>query len=141
MWGSSPSRWCRGLHEARLADARLAGEQHDLALAILGSLPAVGQEVDLLLAADNRREGRDAVHGLEAALGPARPEHPPSAERPGETLQGVAAEVGILEQTADQAAGALRDYHSTRLGHRLQAGGEVGRLADHCLLLGRPHPD
>ena len=75
------------LHEPGFADAGLAAEQHDLALAFLGPLPAVEQESDLLLAADQRREGAGA-QGLEAALGPARAEHPPGPDRLGKPLTG-----------------------------------------------------
>ena len=42
--------------EARLADAGLAGQQHHLALAVLGPLPAVEQHAELVLAPDQRRE-------------------------------------------------------------------------------------
>jgi hypothetical protein len=38
--------------DARLADAGLAGDQHDLAVSRLGTRPAPQQQVDFLLAAD-----------------------------------------------------------------------------------------
>ena len=38
--------------DARLADAGLAGDQHDLAVSRLGARPAPQQEVDFLFATD-----------------------------------------------------------------------------------------
>ena len=52
--------------EARLADAGLSREQHDLALAVSGLLPAPQQQGELLLAADERREALP-VQRLEPA--------------------------------------------------------------------------
>src|SRR4051812_42491863 len=54
--------------QARLADAGLAREQHDLALAVLRVLPPVEQQAQLVLAADQRRGGA-GLPGVEAALG------------------------------------------------------------------------
>ncbi len=54
------------LDDARLADARLAREQHYLAFAFLCSLPSLKQESDLGLAADKWRQV-GAVQRLEAA--------------------------------------------------------------------------
>jgi hypothetical protein len=44
--------FAQGAHEARLADAGLAREEHDLALALFGPLPALQQQRQLLLATD-----------------------------------------------------------------------------------------
>ena len=62
--------------EPRLADAGLAAEQDDLALALLGALPAVEQQRDLVLPAHQRREPGTA-QGLEAALGRTLADHAP----------------------------------------------------------------
>src|SRR5580700_1372380 len=50
----------------RLADAGLARDQHNLAVAGLGALPAPQQEIDLLVAADQRGQ-RGCAPRLEAA--------------------------------------------------------------------------
>src|SRR5207247_243022 len=42
------------LGDARLADAGLAGEQHDPTLAGLGLIPTAQQQIDLFLPADER---------------------------------------------------------------------------------------
>ena len=57
----------QGEDEPRLADTGLAREQHDLALAVPGLPPAVEEQRQLLVAADERR-ARRAVERLEAAL-------------------------------------------------------------------------
>jgi len=41
--------------DARLADSGFAGDKHDLAVADLGPRPPSQQQVDLLVAADQRR--------------------------------------------------------------------------------------
>jgi hypothetical protein len=38
--------------DARLAEARFAGDQHDLPFPCLGAFPATQQQIDLLVAAD-----------------------------------------------------------------------------------------
>jgi hypothetical protein len=57
--------------DARLADSRLAGDQHDLAVARLGADPAAQQQVDLLVAADQRAQRRSA-QGFEPTRNDAR---------------------------------------------------------------------
>ena len=63
------------------------------------------------------------------------------AQRLGEALQAVQAEVGQLEQAADQPARRLADHDAAWLGQRLQPGREVRRLADYRLLLCRALAD
>ena len=62
----------QGPDHARLADPRLAREQHHLAVAVLGPGPALEQHAELVLAPDQRREML-AMQRLEAAFGPASP--------------------------------------------------------------------
>ena len=71
---------------------------------------------------------------LEAAFGPALARDPPRRQRLGEALEALRAEVVELEQAAEQATRGRADHHRSRLGQRLQARREVGRLADHRLL-------
>ena len=115
-------------------------EQHHLALALLGLPPAVEQQAELVLAADQRRQARRLAR-LEAALRAAAAEHPPGPHGCGEALEAVDAEVGVLEQAAEQAPGGRVDDHAARLGQGLEAGGEVRGLADHRLLLRRTLAD
>ncbi len=69
----------QALDDARLADAGLAGQQHDVALAVTGLLPALEQQGDLVLAADQRRQlaraqRREAVGDGARARARATPE-------------------------------------------------------------------
>src|ERR671919_1652790 len=80
----------------RLADARLAREQHHLAVAVLGPGPAFQENRQLLVAPDQRREPL-AVQRLESALGAAFALDPESRERLGEALQAHGSEIGQLE--------------------------------------------
>ena len=70
--GSDVLGKCR--REPRLADARLAGDQHHPPFAALRLLPAAQQQLEFLVAPDERRLPR--AQGLEAAY------HPALAERP-----------------------------------------------------------
>ena len=59
MWrGLEALRQCRG--DARFANARLAGDQDDLPIARFGARPAAQQQVDFLVAADQRAQRRSA---------------------------------------------------------------------------------
>ena len=77
-------------------------EQHHLAFALRGPLPPVEQQGHLLLAPDQRRETASrwsASKRLSARLSP-RTRHARTGS--GETLERLGAEVGHLEQFADQ---------------------------------------
>jgi hypothetical protein len=69
--GLLPEQLAQSEHNPGLADAGRAGQEHDLALAFLGLPPAVEQQRQLMLAADERREGL-SVQGLEPPLCAAR---------------------------------------------------------------------
>src|SRR5918995_1402814 len=115
--------------EARFADAGLAREEHDLAVAVLGPGPALEQDAELVLAPDQRGEML-AMQRLEAALGAALAFDPPGREGLGEALEAERTEVGQLEQPADQAAGRLADHDTAGRRERLEARREVRRLAN-----------
>ena len=126
--------------DARLADAGFAGDQHDLAVAGLGARPAPQQQVDFLVAADQRRQRR-SVQRLEPARDGARTQHLPGRHRRGDALDLDGAEIAVLEEIADQPARARGDDDRVRLGQGLQPGGEVRRFADDRLLLRRAFAD
>ena len=84
-------------HEPRLADPRLAREQHHLALAVARLPPTALQQRDLLLAADKRREGRGLTR-LGTALNPALARDPPDREKLGEALQALRPDVVEVKQ-------------------------------------------
>ena len=105
-----------------------------MALAAACLLPALEQEADLLLAADQRRELPRAQRRETVGHG-ARAQHARHLDRVGEALDRMGAEIGVVEQLADQGAGVRADHDAAGLGQRLQAGGAIGRVADHRLLL------
>ena len=63
--GLEPLLQCRG--NPRLADAGLSGNQHDLTFAVLGLGPSSQQQLDFLVAADERAQCC-RTQGLEAAF-------------------------------------------------------------------------
>ena len=130
----------QGLREARLADARLARDQHHLALAPFGLAPAVEQPLEFRLAADERGQA-GYPPGFEAARRCALAEHLPHPNPGRETLQPALAEVAALEQAAEQAACTRSDDDAVWPCFSLEAGGEIGRFTDHRLFLRRPCAD
>src|SRR5215472_6572977 len=119
--------------QSRLADAGLAGDQYDPALAGLGLPPAAQEQVAFLVAADERRRLR--AQRLEAADDAAFADHLPGARRPDEAGERLRPEVLNLEQTAELAPRAIGDDHPVGRGDGLQAGRQVRRLADDAALL------
>ena len=119
----------QALDEARLADPGLARQQHHLALAVLGLAPARQQHTDLVLAPDQGRQ--PARRGGLEARGAGRLAHPVHRDRRAHAPDRQRAEVVADEQALDQAIGAGADHDAAGLGQVLQAGGDVGRLADH----------
>ena len=128
-------------HEARLADAGLARQQHHLALALLGSLPALEQQADLVLAADKRRQAR-SVQRLEPALGGAfpRPRAKPGPERESPS---VSCRPSSASSNSPPISCRVRAAITTaaRLGQGLQPRRQVRRVADHRLLARRAFAD
>ena len=91
------------------------------------------QQLKLLVAADQRVSDR-VVQCLEPAADGSLLQHLPDLHRPRDTLQLDTAEIGAVEQTADLLACRGVDDDAVVAGQTLQAGGEIGRLADRRLL-------
>src|SRR5215472_14476685 len=94
--------------QARFADPGLAGDQYHPPFAELCLLPAPRQEVELLVAADQRRGPR--AQCLEAADDPALADHTPGT---------LWLEILDLEQRADLAQGAVGNDQCAGPGQRL----------------------
>jgi hypothetical protein len=139
MKGSSARR-SRSARDPGLADPCFASEEDHLALALLGALPAIQEQAELMLAADERPEPA-AAQRLEATLGLALGDHPPGLRRRGDALEVVGAHVLEVEQITEQLPRALRDGHRTGPSQSLETGREIGRLADHDLFLSRTLAD
>ena len=115
------------VHQARLAQARLADEQDDLTHALLGLLPALLQQADLVVAAGQRREpGRP--RRLDRALAFADALHLEELDGLRHPLELSRAEAGALELAPDQPVGGLATNDLAGRGDVLQPDGHVPRL-------------
>src|SRR5262245_20283918 len=120
--------------EPRFADARFAGNQHDLTLAALRPRPAPQQQLGFFLAPDERSQTA-RMQCLEAAFDGARPQRHPDVHGPGNALKVSGAKVIELEEIAEKAARSFGNDHGVRLGNPLQTRCEPWRLADDVALL------
>jgi len=116
------------LRDPRLAHARVGGQQHDLALAGPRGVPALPEQGDLRLAADDR-EQHAPVHGLEPRTRVALPEHAPHAGGPGDAFEVVQAEIVQDEQLAQEPPRLRSDHDAIHRRCRLQPRGQVHDLA------------
>src|SRR5262249_24555630 len=128
------------LHQAGLANAGLATEQHDLAGALLSLLPASPQQSEFLFAAHQR--GQALVHRrLKATLRFALTDDPVHRQREGEAFQLLRATVLALEQPLYQAIRRSADNSGIRLGQPLEPRSNVRALAQrtHLAFLTAPN--
>jgi hypothetical protein len=120
--------------QTRLADASLAAQQHDLALAGPGAAPEFEQQLQLLITPDQRRRRAAGAQRHEAALDLALAQGAPRAHRVPEALQLGCPQVRPLEQRPREAPCRLVQHHRPGLGQALQPRREVGRPARHAPL-------
>ena len=121
-----PKRRAKLLDEARLADAGLADDERELALAIADPLPAPPKLAELFLAPDQGRQlpGADAppaARALDAKEG----------RRLGRAFQRMRAAILGDEQAGQLTVNTGGDQHRSRIGKCLYASGDVGRVAEH----------
>ena len=115
--------------DARLADAGLAGEQHDPALAALGLLPTAQQQFHLLLAANERRQ-RARAPRLEPAHAGRLAVHLPRLHGLRQPVHRDGAEGAAVEHPPHQPPRAGGDHHRAGRRRGLQPRRKTGRLAD-----------
>src|SRR5215470_2164590 len=121
-----PHRQGRG--QPRLADPRLARDQHYSAFARVRLLPAAQQQVELFVAPD---QGCGlGAQGLKATEDLAFAEDAPGALRLSKAGERLRPEILDREQRADLPPGAVGDDQRAGGRQRLQPGGEVRRFAD-----------
>src|SRR5215469_10190552 len=120
--------------QSRFADASLTDQQQDPALALLGLPPAAAQQLELLLAPDQRGQ-RDLVLRLKPAFDGTLGQHLPGADRLVKAFERYAAKLAVVEMAAGQPPRAWRDHHRAGLRQALQARGEIGGFADDPPLL------
>lgn len=103
-----------GIDEPGLSDARLAGDDHPLALPVAGPGPAVVQESELELAAHQRC--LRAAPDTEARSDPADPHGAGEPERIGDTLELSRTEVLGDEDPRNEASGRGGHDNGVRRG-------------------------
>ena len=120
------------LDEPRLADAGLAGEAHDPALAGRHHVaPRRAQGGELSLAPEQGRPR--ATAGLETRLGPRRPDHAVQPDGLGVVAQVDRPDGDGLEPSLDKRLRRVRHAHGHALRRGLHARGDVGRVAGDVL--------
>ena len=124
----------QGSREPRLADARLARDQHHSSFAALRLLPTADKQLDFLVTPD---EGSQAscMQRFEPAFHRTCAQYRPGVHRPGDALEVLCPKVLKLEQIAEQFSRAFGNDHPIRLGDALQTRREAWRLANDGLLL------
>jgi hypothetical protein len=115
------------LDQPRLADARLADDQRQLAFAGTRALPAPAEQIELLLAADERRQRPRAAPPAAAA----RAHDAIEGKRFRHALEVMRASVLRDEQACDLPLHGRRHEHRPRLGRPLNPRRDVRRLAEH----------
>ena len=100
--------------QSRLAIAGLTDQQHHPAFALLGLAPAAAQQLELLLAPDQRCQP-DFVLRLKPAFDRALGQHLPSTKRLVKAFERHAAKLAIVEVAAGQPPRARRDHHRAGL--------------------------
>ena len=106
-------------------------------VAALRLVPAAQEQVDLLVAADERRAGR--AQRLEPVLHRARTHHLVCLHPISEALRLDATEILVLEQPGQEPASCWANNHGAGCCGRLQARGEIRCLADDRLFLRGAH--
>ena len=114
------------LDEARLADAGLADDLDELAFAFQRARPATLKLVKFILPPDQRRQNPRA-----AAPAAARPHDAIERNRRRHALEVVRALVFGDEQPGRLPLHVRGDEHRPRFGRRLNARGDIGRLAEN----------
>src|SRR6516225_9986464 len=118
-----------------LANAWLPDDQQELPFARAGPFPAAGQDAEVLLAADERRENPRALSAADAAHAHDAIER----HRIWDALEFMRALVLDDEEPGDLPLDGRGDQNGSRLGRGLNSGGNVGRFPEH--LAGRVDND
>ena len=115
------------LHQPRLAQARLANDQHQLPVAPPRTLPAPQQHGELLVTTDQRRE----TALPRAASDTARPHQAEQGHRLRHAAESVTAALLGDEQAGDLPQHPRRHHDLARLGGSLRAGRDVRHVAEN----------
>jgi len=126
--------------DARFAEAGLSANQHDLSVPGLRARPAPQQQVDLLVAA-NQRAQRRSVQRLEPALDDALTQHLPDAHRLAAAIRVDFGELAAVEQVADQAPGCRVGRYRVQPRRCRQPRSQVWRATDNLVVAKFAYPD
>src|SRR5439155_14391249 len=116
------------VQQARRADARLAHDEHDLAVAGLRFFEALEEHAQLALAPDVRRQSA-LGHDVQPRARGARAYHFPGRHRLRLALERQRPERAREEVALDEAVRRLRYDDATRIGRLLQPRRYVGGVA------------
>ena len=128
------------LHQARFADAGFAAEQHHLAEAVFDLCPALTQQPNFLLP-PHQRGPPGAAGSFQATAGHTLIEHAIDRQRLRQAFQERGAERLAGKEPPEELKGRRTDHQGIGRGEALQAGRQVGGLAEGELFLARPAPD
>ena len=120
--------------QPRLANAGLAGEQHNLTFASFCPRPPPQQQFKFFLAADEGRQA-DPMQRLKTACRRAWSQCRPSAHRGYNSAEALCSQILEFKQIAEKLSCALGDNNGTRLGDSLEPRGEARGFADDAVLL------
>ena len=115
------------IDETRLAESGLANDLDELSVAVSRTLPALGEQREIVVSPDERRLYPRA--GAPAAAAGA--DDPMQDRRTRNALEFVRAFVFNDEQACDLSPHGRRDEHRSGIGGALHASGEVGSVAKH----------
>ena len=124
-------------HQARLANARLATEQHHLAQAVPGLRPALPQQRHIRLPAHQRSKSSNCGH-VQATLRGAFPHHLGTRTGVSMPLRVCGPEILADKVPLHQAGGRVTEHHRVGLCQALEAGGQVRRVAQRQVFVPPP---
>ena len=124
------------LGQARFAQAALAGNQDQLALAVARAIPARQDLRQFVVASD---QGRRLVprHAVQAPAPARGPHHAVEHQRFGDALEALRALVLDDEQTGGGPLHRRRNQHPAGLRHRLHARRHIGHFAEDVGAVGQ----
>src|SRR5947209_4971992 len=105
--------------DVRLTDARFAGEHHRAALTSLGKLPPPQQQLEFLVAPNERCQS-GLVLSFEAAFHSGSSQHLPRVNWSLPSLKNDRTEIAVVEMSIGQAVRTFGDQHCAGFGKRLQ---------------------
>src|SRR5262245_57832264 len=125
---------------ARLAEACRCRQENKLSVAILGVIPAVAQQTELLGTANQWRQTLDDP-AVEASASSAFTDDAPQPGGTGNSLKLVQPEVLVIERGAGKTIGQFPDRNRVGRHHGLDPCGQVQCVADSDAFLGSAFAD